>query len=409
MLTTSVWLAVAIFAAIPFILIEHISYTDAFFETLSGVTTTGSTILSGLDELEHSILLWRSLLQWLGGIGFVVTGIAVLPFLNVGGMRLFRTESSDWSERSQPQMKSLARTLLLIYLLLTLACTLAFMLAEMTFFEAINHAMTTVSTGGFSTSDQSLGHFSEGAQWVACLFMVLGGLPFLLLVQSIKGGGLTVLRDEQVRGYLQFLLVVSLALSLWLTWHSDYDFWTALRLSAVNIVSVVTTTGFAVTDYSVWGTFPLMLFFFLILVGGCSGSTAGGVKIFRFQLAIKFLRYEMASLLHPNSVVAWKYNDHIINADIIRALVAFSMAFFLTIMLMTLLLSLNGLDHLSSLSAAMSAVANVGPGLGTTVGPATNFASLPDMSKWVLAIGMLLGRLEILTVVVLLLPGFWRD
>lgn len=408
LLTSLVWVFVAIFATLPFLLIEHISFTNAFFETVSGITTTGSTVLSGLDTHEHSILLWRSLLQWLGGIGFVVTGIALLPFLNVGGMRLFRSESSDWSEHLTPRIGNLAREIMALYLSLSLLCMLAYYWSGMTPFEAINHAMATISTGGFSTSDQSLGYFSPAAHWVACFFMLVGGLPFMLIIQSWRTRSARVFLDAQVRGYFAFLALAIAGLTLWLYLHSSYDFLDSLRLSSVNVISVVTTTGFAVTDYSAWGTFALLSFFFLTLVGGCSGSTAGGVKIFRFQLAGIFLRQEMLKLVHPNAVVRWKYNGKAVNADVIRSLIAFSWAFLLTIMLITLLLALGGLDKITSLSAAMTAVANVGPGLGDIIGPAGNFAPLHDFHKWVLSIGMLLGRLEVLTVLVILFPAFWR-
>ena len=410
LITTLCWLMLSGFAALPLWFKLPLSYTDAFFETISGVTTTGSTILTGLDTMDHDILIWRSLLQWLGGVGFIVMAVAVLPFLKVGGMRLFQSESSDWSEKAMPRSGSIAKYIVIIYLGLTALCGYLYFLGGMTGFEAINHAMTTLSTGGYSTSDSSMGHFNSSfIFWVSTLFMILGSLPFVLFVRFLKGDIECLYKDVQVQAFLIFLLLLWLGFSLWLYFNSDYDFWTSLTLVAFNTTSTITTTGYALGDYTLWGGFSIVLFFFLTFIGGCSGSTAGGIKIFRFQIGAKLLYIQLKQLVHPRAYFVQTYNGQQINSEILRSLIGFCFFFALLVTVMTLLLSLSGLDPLTSLSGAATAVANVGPGLGKIIGPAGNFSSLPDSAKWILSIGMLLGRLEVITVLVLLTPTFWKS
>ncbi|MCM2330061.1 trk system potassium uptake protein TrkH [Geopseudomonas sagittaria] len=409
MLTTSSWVVVCIFAALPMVFIQHISYTDAFFETMSGITTTGSTILTGLDNASPALLIWRSMLQWLGGLGFIGMAVAVLPLLRVGGMRLFQTESSDWSEKVMPRSHMVAKSILFVYLGLSLLCTLAYWWAGMSPFEAINHAMTTISTGGYSTSDNSLANWSQPAvHWVAVVFMLLGGLPFTLYVAFLRGHRKALLRDQQVRGFVGFLLLTWLLFGTWLWFNSDNAWLDAVRIVAVNVTSVVTTSGYALGDYSQWGGFAVLLFFYLTFVGGCSGSTAGGLKIFRFQVAYVMLKANLQQMIHPRAVIKQQYNNHQIDEDIVRSLVTFSFFFTITIGVIALGLALLGLDWVTALTGAATAVCNVGPGLGPIIGPAGNFASLPDAAKWLLSVGMLLGRLEIITILVVLTPGFWR-
>lgn len=409
LLTTASWVVVCAFAALPMVFIRHISYTDAFFETMSGITTTGSTVLTGLDTASPGLLIWRSLLHWLGGIGFIGMAVAILPLLRVGGMRLFQTESSDWSDKVTPRSHVAAKMILVIYLGLTAAGALALWVAGMTPFEAVNHAMSLISTGGFSTSDSSLGHWTQPAvHWLAVVIMVLGSLPFTLYVATLRGHRGALFTDHQVRGFLGFLLFVWVTVGTWLCWHSDLSWWDAFRIVAVNVTSVVTTTGIAVGDYTLWGSFSVLLFFYLTFVGGCSGSTAGGLKIFRFQVAGALLVSSLKQLTHPRAVISKKYNGHPIDGEIVRSLLTFSFFFSITIAVIALGLALIGLDWTTALTGAATAVCNVGPGLGTIIGPVGNFASLPDAAKWLLTVGMLLGRLEILTVLVLVSPAFWR-
>ncbi|WP_306331811.1 TrkH family potassium uptake protein [Vibrio injensis] len=409
LITSLVWTIASAFAALPFVFINHISFTDAYFETMSGLTTTGSTVLSGLDSMAPSILLWRSILQWLGGVGFIVMAVAVLPMLNVGGMRLFQTESSDWSDKSSPRAKTVAKNIVGVYLVLTGLCILGYLLTGMGWFDAVNHAFTTLSTGGYSTSDGSMNHFSYGAHWVAILFMFLGGLPFLLFIAALRKRSLqTIIQDAQVRGFFLLFIITSLVIALWLTIHNGYSLLDALRVAMFNIVSVVTTTGFGLDDFTAWGALPATLFAFLMVSGACSGSTSGGIKVFRFQIGFALLNKQMLKLVHPSGVFVQRYNQRPVNEDIVRSVVAFGLAFFITIILLAGALSAMGLDAVTSISGAITAVANVGPGMGNVIGPSGNFAPLPDAAKWLLSIGMLMGRLEILTILVLFFPAFWR-
>ncbi len=409
LITSLVWTIASAFAALPFVFINHISFTDAYFETMSGITTTGSTVLSGLDNMAPSILLWRSTLQWLGGIGFIVMAVAVLPMLNVGGMRLFQTESSDWSDKSSPRAKTVAKNIVLVYLTLTALCFLAYLITGMSTFDAINHAFTTLSTGGYSTSDGSMNHFSNAAHWVGTFFMFLGGLPFLLFVSAMKKKKLDALvNDAQVRGFTYLFVASSLMVAAWLVIRDGYTVLDALRVSSFNIVSVVTTTGFGLEDFTAWGALPTTLFAFLMMAGACSGSTSGGIKVFRFQIAITLLNKQMMKLIHPSGVFVQRYNKRPVNDDIVRSVVAFGLMFFITIIAIAAGLSILGLDPITSISGAITAVANVGPGMGCVIGPTGNFAPLPDAAKWLLSLGMLMGRLEILTLLVLFFPAFWR-
>jgi trk system potassium uptake protein TrkH len=409
MLTVSSWILVSIFAAVPFLFTQHVSFTDAYFESMSGITATGATIFSGLDGMSPGVLIWRSLLHWLGGIGFIAMAVAILPMLRIGGMRLFQTESSDRSDKVMPRSHMVAKYMVLAYVGLSALAVLAFWLAGMNPFDAINHAMSAISTGGFSTSDASLAKWQEPAvHWVAVVVMILGSLPFVLYVSTLRGNYQALLRDAQVRGFLFILLSSWLVLATWY-WATNQLHWLeALRHVAVNITSVMTTTGFALGDYSLWGPFATMLFFYLGFVGGCSGSTAGGLKIFRFQVAYILLKANLQQLVHPRAVIKQQYNRHRLDEDIVRSILTFSFFFTITIATLALALTLCGLDWITALSGAASTVAGVGPGMGPIIGPAGNFSSLPDSAKWLLTIGMLLGRLEILTVLVLFTKAFWK-
>lgn len=409
MLTVSSWIVVGSFAALPFMFAGDSGVTDAFFESMSGITATGATVLVGLDSLSPGLLIWRSLLHWLGGIGFIAMAVAILPMLRIGGMRLFQTESSDRSDKVMPRSHMVAKYMVVAYIGLSAIGVLAFWLAGMNWFDAINHCMSAIATGGFSTSDASLGNWQQPAvHWVAVLVMILGSLPFVLYVSTLRGNYLAVLRDEQVRGFFFVLFSSWLVLTLWKVLTTELPWLEALRHVAVNITSVMTTTGFAVGDYSLWGPFASMLFFYLGFVGGCSGSTAGGLKIFRFQVAYILLKVNLKQLIHPRAVIKQNYNRHRLDEDIVRSILAFSFFFTITIATLALALAFCGLDWITALTGAAATVSGVGPGMGPIIGPAGNYASLPDIAKWLLTLGMLLGRLEILTVLVLLSPLFWR-
>jgi trk system potassium uptake protein TrkH len=400
-----------LFAALPLYISDYAqlenNFTNAFFESMSGLTTTGATVIVGLDKAPKGLLLWRALLQWLGGIGIIGVAIAVLPALGVGGMQLFRTESSDRSEKVMPRVREIATALTLIYLGLTTACGILYWFAGMVAFEALAHALTTVSTAGFSTSDNSMGNFSPAAQWIAIVFMVAGGIPFVLYLRLVRGER-DSLRDRQARTFLAFLAVVIIGLTAWLVLSDRYSPVDALRLAAFNVVSVVTTTGYATADYGLWGNVAIGVFFGLMFVGGCTGSTTGGIKIFRYEVMTKVLRSHLRHLIFPKGVFQRVYAGRLLPDDVIASVVVFFAFFFISYSGLTIVLMAFDLDFLTSASAAVSALANVGPGLGPTIGPAGNFSTVPDGAKWLLAFAMLLGRLELFTVLVLFFPQFWR-
>ena len=409
-LTALGWLVCSAFAALPFLVAElRLDYSDAFFEAVSGLTTTGATVLGGLDTMPPGILLWRALLQWLGGLGIIGMAIAILPFLRVGGMQLFRTESSDRSERILPRPGQFARALAILYATLTGLCALAYWSGGMNGFEATTHAMTTLSSGGFSTSDASIAHFkSPMIEWSAIVFMILGALPFVLYLRAMSADWGALWRDSQVRAFLTFLTIISLGLAAWLMFTKHSTLFDALRMAAFNVVSIVTTTGFASTDYGSWGNFALVLFFLLTFVGGCTGSTAGGIKIFRFQVLRLFVDRQLQRLYFPKGIVAQNYKGQPLPREVASSVVGFFFVYVIAFIILTIALAAIGLDLVTSTSGAATALANVGPGLGSVIGPSGNFSTLPDLAKCLLAIGMLLGRLELFTVLILMVPAFWR-
>jgi trk system potassium uptake protein TrkH len=412
-LTPFAWTSVTLFAAIPLYISDYAqlkdNFTNAFFEAMSGLTTTGATVIVGLDHAPPGILLWRALLQWMGGIGIIATAIAILPALGVGGMQLFRTESSDRSEKVMPRAREIATAVALIYITLTAICGVAYWLTVMTPFEALVHALTTVATGGFSTSDSSLGNWNSAAvHWIATIFMISGALPFVLYVRLLQGQKDT-LRNSQFRTFIAFLAVVTVAITAWLVLSGQYGFADGLRYAAFHVVSIVTTAGFATTDYSLWGSLAVGVFFGLTFVGGCTGSTTGGMKIFRFEVMLILLRSQFRHLLYPRGVFPRVYAGRLLPDEVIGSVVVFFALYFVCYSALTIALMALDLDFLTSASAAATAVSNVGPGLGPIIGPTGNFSTLPDTAKWLLAFGMLLGRLELFTILILFFPQFWRN
>lgn len=410
MLTTLAWTMLAGFAALPFALSRlDLTLADAVFEAVSGITTTGSTVLTGLDSAPPGILLWRGLLQWIGGIGIIVTGVAILPVLSVGGMQLFRSESSDRSEKVLPRSAQIASAIGGLYLGLSLACFFTYWVLGMSAFEAAIHAMTTVATGGYSTSDASIGHFaSPSIEWAATFFMAAGGVPFVLYLQALRGRPGQLLGDVQVRWYITVLVVASLLLTAWLVRERMLEPLDAVRSAAFTVTSIMTGTGYASTDYGQWGTFPIILLFFLKCAGGCTGSTTGGIKMFRFVVLYQVARMQMTQLVQPSAVYRMLYNGRAIGEDAAISVMAFFFVFALSFTAVAGILSAIGLDYLTAMSASVTALANVGPGLGPIIGPAGHFGDLPEAAKWVLSLAMLLGRLELFTVLVLFTPIFWR-
>jgi trk system potassium uptake protein TrkH len=414
LLTTGSWVALVCAAALPLTIGEGgLSVTDAFFEAMSGLTTTGSTVVVGLDTRPPGFLLWRSMLQWFGGVGVIIMAIAILPFLSVGGMQLFRLESSDRSDKILPGADDLAAAVFGLYAGLTSLCFLSYWMLGMTAFDALNHAMTTVATGGYSTKDSSFAYFVDSGlmrgpvDMVAVLFMIMGSLPFGLYVLALRGQGGILFRDSQVRFFLLAAAVFSLIVGLRIVSSLGYEPWEGFRAATFNVVSIMTGTGYASTNYNAWGPFALGMFFCVMFVGGCAGSTSCGLKIFRLQVAITALSVYIQRLSHPHRVTVARYNGRVLDAAVFRSVLSFFFIYFATFATVAVALSLFRLDAVTVLSAAGTAVANVGPGLGDVVGPAGNFASLPEGAKWILSAAMLLGRLELFTVLVLFVPSFW--
>jgi trk system potassium uptake protein TrkH len=409
LLTALAWAMVSLFAALPFMFaVTRLSLTDAVFESVSGLTTTGSTVIVGLDHLPPGLLLWRALTQWLGGIGIIGMGIAILPFLRVGGMQLFRSESSDRSDKVLPRAGDIAAAIGWTYVALTAASAVLLSIAGMGAFDAVCHAMAAISTGGFANYDASAGRWDEPmVHWTLVLAMVLGGLPFVRFISFVKGDFGAIWRDSQVRWFLGFLAAVSLGLAAWLG-ANGMAWEPAIRHATFNVVSVVTTTGFASMDYTLWGPLAVGAFLLLTPVGGCTGSTAGGIKIFRFEILFMVLRFQLQRQFSPNRIVPLAYQGKPVNTEIMVSVMSFCFVFAALLLVTALGLTAYGLDLVTAISGSATAYANVGPGLGAVIGPAGNFQALPDGAKWLLTLAMLLGRLEFFTVLVLLTPGFWR-
>ena len=412
LLTTLSWLSIAIFGSLPFILSNlNLSFVDSFFESMSGITTTGSTIIQNLDSTPKSILIWRSLLQWLGGIGVIVMTITILPLLNIGGMQLFRMESSDTTEKILPKTRAVTFLISIIYLVLTLLCGFSYWVFGMNVFDSIAHAMTTIATGGFSTHNDSIGYFQNPKiEIVSIIFIILGSIPFITYLKFLKGNKKIFFNDAQVKGliYLLVLSVFTMFLYLFLN-NTEYSFLENLRVSTFNVVSILSGTGYVTSDFSLWGKFPLIFFLFLMFIGGCAGSTTCGIKIFRFQILGTFIINQIKKLVYPHGIFPMKYNNEKISNSFVNSIVVFIFLYFFIFFILATILSLDGVDFVTSLSGAASSISNVGPGLGDVIGPNGNYNSLPDFSKLSLSLGMLLGRLELFAVLILFFPSFWKN
>jgi trk system potassium uptake protein TrkH len=411
-ITSSIWFLAGFIAALPFYFSGfNLSITDSVFESISGLTTTGATVLENIDTMPKGFLLWRSMLQWIGGIGIIILAIAILPILRIGGMQLFTTESSDSSSKDSPFVASKLKRYIYAYLFISCLCVWSLFASGMDFFDAIAHMMTTVSSGGFSTHDKSIAFYqSPLIEWILILFMIIGGLPFAIIVEFLEGKWKKIKTNTQIQSYLGSLIVIILPISiLMLAFIEQFDlFFNALRIFAFHVVSVVTTTGFVTENYTLWGPFFVLLFFLLTSVGGCTGSTTGGIKTFRFSILSKAIKRHLTLMVSPHAIVVPHYNSKPITDDIMLSVTSFVSIFFLVTILAAFGLTLTGLDFITALSGSLTAVANVGPGLGDIIGPDKTFARLPDVAKWILALVMILGRLEFMTIIVLFLPKLWR-
>lgn len=409
-LTVMSWVCVTIFGALPFTFSGlDLSFTDSFFESMSGLTTTGATVIVGLDDAPPGILLWRSLLHGLGGVGIVVMAVAVMPLLRIGGMQLFRMESSDKSEKVLPKAAQVASAIVVVYLLLIVLCILALWIAGMSVFDAVNHGISAVSTGGFSTKDASVGYYNNALyEFILIVFMIGGALPLSWYVRTVQKGR-NGARDSQVTTFFQVLGFCIAVVTVWLWATSEMSFLEALRHVAFNVTSIMTDTGFVSLDYGTWGPFAIAAFLLLTFIGGCTGSTAGSIKIFRWQIFFRTLKRQLLLMFQPHRVMDLRYNGQSYSDDVVASVTSFVAIYLIAFGLLTGLVCLFGVDFLTSASAVSAAMANSGPGLGPIVGPSGTFQPLPDTVTWILSFAMLLGRLEIFTILVLLSPHFWRD
>ncbi|MEM9013017.1 MAG: TrkH family potassium uptake protein [Pseudomonadota bacterium] len=409
LLTTGVWVALPIFGAIPFCLGERpLPYGDAFFEAMSGLTTTGSTVYSGLGELTEGKLLWRGLMQWFGGIGIIVVAMVFLPTLRVGGMQIFRSEGFDTFGKILPRAAEIAGSIAYIYVGLTLICMFAYSFAGLAPFDAVVHAMTTIATGGFSNHDASFAALPAASEYVGAVFMMLASLPFVRYVQLTAGTARPLFEDSQIRLFLVVALTVVAALAAWQALVSGAAFEPAFRKALFNGVSILTGTGYASANYGGWGALPVVLFFLIGLVGGCAGSTTCSIKIFRFQILAAAIATQVRRIHVPSGVFTPRYEGRPVSEDVMSSVMAFFVLFALSLAVLSIALGMMGLSTITALSGAATALANVGPGLGPEIGPTGNFSSLPDSAKWLLAAAMLIGRLELMSVYVLFTVAFWR-
>ena len=410
--STFAWLMVAIFGSLPFLLSpKEFSFSEAFFESMSGITTTGATIITDLDNSPKSILLWRAIMQWLGGIGIVVMAITILPLLKVGGMQLFKMEGSDTAEKILPRTTEVAFIIISTYFVLTLICGFFYWIFGMSIFDSISHAMTTIATGGFSTHNDSIGFFkNSNIEIIASIFIILGSIPFISYLKFVHGNKKIFFQDVQIKGLVYLLLISVFIMFLYLLFIGyESNIFDKIRISSFNVISILSGTGYVTDDFGLWGKFSLIFFLFLMFVGGCAGSTACGIKIFRLQMLFIFLKNQVKKLISPNVVIITKYNNQKISDSFINSVIIFIFSFLFIFFIIAMLLSVSGLDFLTSISGAASAISNVGPGLGEIIGPNGNYKAIPDLSKWILAVGMLLGRLELFAVLILFFPSFWRS
>jgi len=411
LLTALSWLSIAIFGSLPFIFSKlQLGITDAFFESMSGITTTGSTIITNLDNCPKSILIWRAILQWLGGIGIIVMAITLMPIMNVGGMQLFKISNNDASEKILPKSKEISLRLIIIYLILTFACSAFYKIFGMGYFDSLTHSMTTIATGGFSNYNDSIGYFNSASiEITAMIFIILGSIPFITYIKFLNGDKKIFTSDSQIKSFLKIILISIIILSIYLIFKNESISTKIIRQVSFNVVSILTGTGYVTHEFDNWGSFPLFFFLILMFIGGCAGSTACGIKIFRIQILYLFLINQLKKIIYPRGIFLIKYDNNNVDDKFMSSIISFIYLYVAIFFILTAFLSLTGLDFITSVSAAATSISNVGPGLGSLIGPNGNFSLLPDISKWILSLAMILGRLELFAILVLFLPSFWRN
>ena len=410
LLTALSWLTIAIFGSLPFIFSNiELGLTDAFFESMSGITTTGSTIIKDLDNSPKGILIWRALLQWLGGIGIIVMAITLMPIMNVGGMQLFKISSNDTTEKVMPKTKEISVRLIVVYSTLTLACALIYKLFGMNIFDSITHSMTTIATGGFSNYNESIGYFNNSyIEFSSIVFILLGSIPFIAYIKFLNGDKNIFFTDIQIKGFIK-IIIFSVIILIFYLFFENKIFSEVRVLSIVfNVVSILTGTGYVTENFSLWGNFSSIFFLILMFIGGCAGSTACGIKIFRIQILYLFILNQLKKIIYPRGIFVVKYDKSNINEKSLSSVISFIYLYIIIFFIITALLSLSGLNFITSISAAATAISNVGPGLGDLIGPNGNFSALTDFSKWILSFAMILGRLELFAILILFVPSFWK-
>ena len=410
LLTALSWVSVALFGSLPFIFSNlNLTITDSFFESMSGITTTGSTIITDLDSAPKAILLWRAILQWLGGIGIIVMAITLMPIMNVGGMQLFKVSNSDTSEKILPKTKEISIRLIIIYLVLTFLCVLFYKVFGMKYFDSLTHSMTTIATGGFSNYNESIGYFNSiNIEITSMIFIILGSIPFIAYIKFLSGKKKIFFTDTQISSFIKIIFFSILFLFFYLTIFYKGFSEVSLRSITFNVISILTGTGYVTQNFDDWGNFPLIYFLALMFIGGCAGSTTCGIKIFRIQILYSFLKSQLKKIIYPRGIFIIKYDNNNVDEKFMASIISFIYLYIIIFFIIAALLSLTGLDFTTSISGAATSISNVGPGLGELIGPNGNFSQLPDFSKWVLSFGMILGRLELFAILVLFLPSFWQ-
>lgn len=411
LITSGLWAVLPILGALPFVLGQpHASFTDAFFEAMSGVTTTGTTAFPRLDGLPRGTHLWRGILQWSGGLGIVVVAMVFLPVMKVGGMQFFRSEGFDTLGKVLPRAGEIAAEMTRIYVMLTVACILTYIMLGMTGFDAVVHALTTSSTGGFSNYDASFGAYLGAPEWAASVFMVLASIPFIRMVQALRGNFVPLWQDTQIRAYLRWIFYSCAVIVIYrlIFMPEDTGVLEMVRETVFNTVSTFSGTGFASTDMTAWGHFPFAILFVVGLIGGCTGSTGCSVKVFRYLVLFQAVRAQMRRMHSPHRVYPLRYEGRPLETDVVDSVMAFFTLFTLTFGILIVGLSLSGLDSKTALTAAWTAIANIGPAWGPEITANGSVAEFPTSAKWMMILGMYLGRLELVSVLVLLLPRFWR-
>ena len=410
LLTSLSWITIAIFGSLPFVFSSlNLSFTDAFFESMSGITTTGSTIITNLDSTPKAILLWRALLQWLGGIGIIVMAITLMPIMNVGGMQLFKISASHNAEKIFPKSKEISLKLITIYLSLTIICSIFYNIFGMNFFDSVTHSMTTIATGGFSNYNESIGYFdSTLIEFTSIIFIFLGSLPFIAYIKFLNGDKKIFFTDSQIRLFFKITLISIIILIFYLILkNGNLDETNIISLS-FNVISILTGTGYVTEDFSNWANFSIIFFLVLMFIGGCAGSTTCGIKIFRIQILYQFISNQLKKIVYPRGVFLIKYEKNNIDDKFMSSIISFIYLYIIIFFIITALLSISGLDFVTSISGAATSISNVGPGIGENIGPNGNFSQLSSSSKWILSLGMIMGRLEIFAILILFIPSFWR-